>query len=169
LFSRRTAARRDKTSHREERDRHWMKLALDEARAALEVGEVPVGAVVVMDDSVIGRGHNEVESLGDATAHAEILAIGAACGTLRVPRLTGASIYVSMEPCPMCAGAIVLARFSRLVYACRDPKSGYCGTLGNIVDDPRLNHRVSVTSGVLEKESRALLSSFFEKLRARSA
>jgi len=160
--------RRKTTSSSGDRDGHWMELALEEARRALDEGEVPVGAVVVMGDRVVGRGHNEVESLGDPTAHAEIIAIGAACRSLKVPRLTGATIYVSMEPCPMCAGAIVLARLGRLVYACADPKSGYCGTLGNIVDDPRLNHRVPVTSGVLEKESRALLSSFFERLRARS-
>ena len=146
-----------------------MRIALDEARTALLRGEVPVGAVVVSDGKAIGRGHNEIESLADPTAHAEIIAIGAACRSLRVPRLTGATIYVSMEPCPMCAGAIVLARLDRLVYGCADPKAGYCGSLGNITDDPRLNHRVTVTSGVLEAESRALLTRFFRQLRTRSA
>jgi tRNA(adenine34) deaminase len=109
-----------------------------------------------------------VESLVDATAHAEILAIGAASRSLNVARLTDADIYVTMEPCPMCAGAIVLARLRRLAYGCRDPKSGYCGSLGTIVDDPALNHRVSVRSRVLEKECATLVSRFFAELRRRS-
>jgi tRNA(adenine34) deaminase len=129
-----------------------MRVALTEAERAYEEGEVPVGAVVVAGDRVIGRGHNQVLALGDPTAHAEILAIGAACRTRPGARLTGAVIYVTMEPCPMCAGALVLARLERLVYGCADPKSGYCGSLGNIVDDPALNHRVPVTSGVLMEE-----------------
>ena len=145
-----------------------MRAALVEARKAYDSGEVPVGAVVVVDDHVVGRGHNQVEGLGDPTAHAEILAIGAASRTLAATRLTEASIYVTMEPCPMCAGAIVLARLSRLAYGCPDPKSGYCGSLGNIVDDPALNHRVKVRSGVLEEECAALLSRFFVGLRRRS-
>jgi tRNA(adenine34) deaminase len=144
-----------------------MEAALEEARMALDEGEVPVGAVVVLRGRVIGRGHNQVESACDPTAHAEVIAIGAACRTLRVPRLTGGTIYVSMEPCAMCAGAIVQARLARLVYACSDPKAGYCGSLGNIADDPRLNHRVAVTSGILTEASAALVSGFFEDLRAR--
>ena len=145
-----------------------MRAALVEARKALAEGEVPVGAVVVVGDRVVGRGHNQVEGLGDPTAHAEILAIGAASRSLEATRLTEASIYVTMEPCPMCAGAIVLARLRRLAYGCRDPKSGYCGSLGNIVDDPALNHRVKVRSGVLEEECATLLSRFFVELRRRS-
>ena len=144
-----------------------MRAALVEARKALDEGEVPVGAVVVIGDRVIGRGHNRVEGLGDPTAHAEILAIGAASRSLKSARLTDASIYVTMEPCPMCAGAIVLARLSRLAYGCPDPKSGYCGSLGNIVDDPALNHRATVRSGVLEEECASLLSRFFAELRRR--
>jgi len=144
-----------------------MEAALDEARRALEEGEVPVGAVVVHGGRILGRGHNQVETTWDPTAHAEIIAIGAASGALRVPRLTGGTIYVTMEPCAMCAGAIVQARLARLVYACDDPKAGYCGSLGNIADDPRLNHRVAVTSGILAGASAALLAGFFEGLRAR--
>ncbi|MFH1690781.1 MAG: tRNA adenosine(34) deaminase TadA [Candidatus Eisenbacteria bacterium] len=148
-----------------DKDELWMKVALAEAEGALDEGDVPVGAVVVANDRVIGRGHNHVEALGDPTAHAEILAIGAACRTLKASRLTGAAIYVTMEPCPMCAGAIVLARLDSLVYGCPDSKSGYCGSLGNITDDPALNHRVSVRSGVLEGECATLLSRFFAELR----
>ena len=145
-----------------------MRAALVEARKAYDSGEVPVGAVVVVGERVIGRGHNRVEGLGDPTAHAEILAIGAASRSLKSARLTDASIYVTMEPCPMCAGAIVLARLSRLTYGCPDPKSGYCGSLGNIVDDPALNHRAQVRSGVLREECGELVSRFFEDLRGRN-
>lgn len=144
-----------------------MRVALTEAERAPDHGDVPVGAVVVVNERVVGRGHNQVEGLGDPTAHAEILAIGAASRTLGASRLTGAAIYVTMEPCSMCAGAIVLARLDRLVYGCPDPKSGYCGSLGNIADDPALNHRVLVKSGVLEGECAALLSRFFAVLRRR--
>ena len=144
-----------------------MRAALVEARKAYDSGEVPVGAVVVVGERVIGRGHNRVEGLGDPTAHAEILAIGAASRSLKSARLTDASIYVTMEPCPMCAGAIVLARLDRVVYGCPDPKAGYCGSLGNIVDDPALNHRATVRSGVLEEECASLLSRFFAELRRR--
>ena len=148
-------------------DRKWMEVALDEARRAVDDGEVPVGAVVVVDDRIVGRGHNRVESLADPTAHAEILAIGAACRSLGVPRLTGCTLYATIEPCPMCAGAIVQARLKRLVYGCPDPKAGYCGSLGSIVDDPRLNHTLSVTSAVLQEECRSLIVAFFESLRNR--
>jgi tRNA(adenine34) deaminase len=142
-----------------------MGAALDEAKRAVEVGEVPVGAVVVVDGRVAGRGHNSTEALCDPTAHAEIIAVGAACRALGVPRLTEGTIYVTMEPCPMCAGAIVQARLKRLVYGCDDPKAGYAGSLGNIADDPRLNHRVAITSGVRADECSALVSGFFERIR----
>jgi len=142
-----------------------MEVALDEARAAADEGEVPAGAVVVVGGRVVGRGRNAVERLKDPTAHAEILAIGAASRSLGVPRLTGGTIYATMEPCPMCAGAIIQARLERLVYGCNDPKAGYAGSLGNIVDDPALNHRVAVTSGLLADECGALVSRFFERLR----
>ncbi len=146
-------------------DERWMNAALDEARKAVDEGEVPVGAVVVSGDRVVGRGHNRTEALGDPTAHAEVLAIGAACTSLKVLRLTEATIYVTMEPCPMCAGAIVLARLRRLVYGCPDPKAGYAGTLGNILDDPSLNHRTAVASGVLREDCARLVSAFFDALR----
>ncbi len=148
-------------------DRTWMEAALDEARAALDMGEVPVGAVVVHEGRIVGRGRNQVETTGDPTAHAEILAIGAAAGALKVPRLTRATLYVTMEPCPMCAGAIVLARLERLVFGCTDPKAGYVGSLANTLDDPRLNHRVAVTSGVLGDECGRLVTAFFRTLRGR--
>jgi len=150
-----------------EEDERWMGLALDEARRAYDEGEVPIGAVVVDDGRVVGRGHNQVETLCDPTAHAEIIAIGAACRSLELPRLTEAIIYVTMEPCAMCAGAIVETRFRRLVYGCTDPKAGYAGSVGNVVDDPGLNHRVPVTSGVSAQACSDLLSSFFDALRAR--
>jgi len=143
-----------------------MNAALEEARCALYAGEVPVGAVVVRGDRIIGRGRNRVEETMDPTAHAEIIAIGAAASALKVPRLTGATIYITMEPCAMCAGAIVLARVRRIVYGCPDPKAGYCGSLGSIPEDPRLNHRVTVTSGVMEQECASIVSGFFEKLRS---
>lgn len=142
-----------------------MEAALEEARAADDEGEVPAGAVVVVGGRIVGRGRNAVERLRDPTAHAEILAIGAASRSLGAPRLTGGTIYATMEPCPMCAGAIVLARLERLVYGASDPKAGYAGSLGNIVDDPALNHRVAVTSGLLADECAALVSRFFERLR----
>ncbi len=150
----------------DELDHHWMGAALDEARCALDQGEVPIGAVVVRDDRIIGRGRNRVEETRDPTAHAEILAIGAASGALKVPRLTGATMYITMEPCAMCAGAIVLARLRRIVYGCADPKAGFCGSLGSIPEDPRLNHKVMVSSGVREEECASLVSGFFEKLRS---
>ena len=159
---------RSPTSAHVDRDELWMRAALVEAQKAFDEGEVPVGAVVVVGDQVVGRGHNQVEGLVDATAHAEILAIGAASRSLNAARLTDAEIYVTMEPCPMCAGAIVMGRLSRLTYGCPDPKSGYCGSLGNIVDDPALNHSVSVRSGVLEEECASLLSRFFAELRGGS-
>ena len=144
-----------------------MRAALVEAGKALDEGDVPVGAVVVVDGRIAGRGHNRVVSAGDPTAHAEILAIGAAARTLAAPRLTAGAIYVTMEPCPMCAGAIVLSRFRRLVYGCADPKTGFAGSLGNIVDDPALNHRVAVTSGILKEQCASLLSDFFRSRRRR--
>jgi len=144
---------------------YWMKQALREAGRAAEEGEVPVGAVIVHNSMVIGRGYNRTEGLGDATAHAEILAIGAASETLGDWRLEDCTFYVTLEPCAMCAGAIVQARVPLLVYGAPDPKAGACGTLYNIVDDPRLNHRVEVISGVLHEESAGLLKEFFSRLR----
>ncbi len=142
-----------------------MTAALDEARAASERDEVPVGAVVVRGDRIIGRGHNQRETLADPTAHAEMIAITAAAEFLRDWRLAGCAIYVTLEPCPMCAGAMVLSRLDRLVYGADDPKLGACGSMFSIVDDPRTNHQLEVVRGVLAGESTVLLQAFFHKQR----
>ena len=142
-----------------------MRAALREARASFARDEVPVGCVIVHDGLVIGRGHNQVESLQDATAHAEIVAIGAASNALGSWRLNECTLYVTLEPCSMCAGAIVLARLGRLVYGATDPKAGGCGSVLDVIGEPRLNHRVDVTRGVLEDECGELLREFFRKRR----
>jgi tRNA(adenine34) deaminase len=147
-------------------DERFMDAALREARLAEQAGEVPVGAVVVRDRRIIGRGHNQREKLRDPTAHAEMLAITAAAAHLGDWRLERCSLYVTLEPCPMCAGAIVLARIERLVFAAEDPKAGACGTLYSLTDDSRLNHRVITLGGVLEAESAHLLREFFARQRA---
>ena len=146
-------------------DEKWMRHALAEAQLALNKKEVPIGAVVVYEDKIIGRGHNQVERLNDPTAHAEIIAIGAASSYLNSWRLSGASLYVTIEPCVMCAGAIVLSRLDRLVFGAKDPKAGACGSLYNIVQDIRLNHQVQVIPYILEQECSQILESFFEKIR----
>ena len=146
-------------------DRSWMKEALGEAQKAAEMGEVPIGAVVVCGGVVLGRGHNRREIDGDPVGHAEILAIREAARTVGGWRLSGATMYVTLEPCPMCAGALVASRIDRLVFGAVDPKAGYCGTLGNVVQDPRLNHRLEVVGEVLAEESSALLRGFFARLR----
>ncbi len=142
-----------------------MKEALKEAEKALKKKEVPVGAVVVYQNKIIGRGHNQTETLKDATAHAEILAIGAASNFLNSWRLNDASIYVTVEPCIMCAGAIILSRLDRLIFGTPDPKAGACGSLYNLPQDIRLNHQVEIISGVLEDQCKSILKAFFEKLR----
>jgi tRNA(adenine34) deaminase len=146
-------------------DERFLEAALAEAHAAEDEGEVPIGAVVVHRGRVIGRGRNRVEATQDPTAHAEIIAIGAASQTLKSWRLDDATLYVTLEPCHMCAGAIVLARISRLVYGARDPKAGACGSLAMVPQDLRLNHRVEVVPGVLADECGAMLSEFFRKRR----
>ncbi len=148
-------------------DEYWMKLALAEAEQAFEMGEIPVGAVVVKDGKVIGRAGNRIITLGDPTAHAEILAIGAAAEATGYERLIDTSIYVTLEPCPMCAGAIVLARIPRLVYGTSDPKMGACGSLYDICRDDRLNHRAEVISGIMDRECGSILRDFFRTLRER--
>ncbi|MDA0683492.1 MAG: tRNA adenosine(34) deaminase TadA [Bacteroidetes bacterium] len=145
--------------------RRWMKMAIREAEKALDEGEVPVGAIVVHGGQVVGRGHNQVERLSDPTAHAEIIAITAACDRLRDKFLTEATLYVTLEPCPMCAGAITLARLKRVVYGAFDEKAGAASTLYNIPQDPRLNHYVDLVSGVEEQVCASLLTSFFRKKR----
>ncbi|GIV61319.1 MAG: tRNA-specific adenosine deaminase [Rhodothermaceae bacterium] len=146
-------------------DRRWMKQALQEAERAFDRGEVPVGAVVVRDHRVVGRGHNLVEHLQDPTAHAEIIAITAACETLGTKFLEGCTLYVTLEPCPMCAGAIVWARLSRLVFGAFDEKAGSASTLYNIPQDPRLNHHVDIVSGVEADRAAELLQAFFRTRR----
>jgi tRNA(adenine34) deaminase len=143
----------------------WMKAALREAQRAFDADEVPVGAIVVHHGEVIGRGYNQIEQLQDPTAHAEMIAITAASNYLHARRLENCTLYVSLEPCPMCAGAIVLARIPTLVFGSYDPKAGACGTLFNIVEDRRLNHSVHVVGGICDKESEALLKEFFGKKR----
>jgi tRNA(adenine34) deaminase len=147
-------------------DRYWMTQALAEARRAADLGEVPIGAVVVRDGEVVGRGHNRREIDGDPLAHAEMLALREAARLVGGWRLAGCSMYVTLEPCPMCAGALVASRVDRLVYGAADPKAGFCGSLGNLAQDPRLNHRLEVSSGVLAEESAALLRGFFASLRS---
>ena len=143
----------------------WMKHALLEAQKAYEQEEVPVGAVVVQNGKIIGRGHNQIERLQDPTAHAEMIAITAAANHLESRRLDDCTLYVTLEPCPMCAGAIVLARIPTLVFGSFDPKAGASGTLYNITHDRRLNHTVHVISGVCDRESEKLLKGFFGRVR----
>jgi tRNA(adenine34) deaminase len=146
-------------------DEEAMRLALAEAKRALAEGEVPVGCVILHEGAVIGRGHNQVERLADATAHAEIVAIGAASTTLGSWRLDACTLYVTLEPCAMCAGAIVLARVGRVVYGTHDPKAGACGSMLDVLDQPGLNHRPARTSGVLAEEAGGLLSEIFATKR----
>jgi tRNA(adenine34) deaminase len=146
-------------------DEAGMRAALREAGASAAADEVPVGAVIVHDGIVIGRGHNQTEALQDATAHAEILAIGAASNALGSWRLIDCTLYATLEPCAMCAGAIVLARIGRLAYGAADPKAGACGSVLDVIHEPRLNHRVEVTTGVLSDECGAILRSFFQRKR----
>ena len=146
-------------------DQFWMREALEVARRASKMGEVPVGAIIVKEDVALARAHNLREQIKDATAHAEVLAIRAASACIGDWRLTHTTLYVTLEPCPMCAGAIVLARIPRLVYAASDPKSGATGTLFNLLQDERLNHQVDVVKGVLAEESCSLLRSFFHERR----
>jgi tRNA(adenine34) deaminase len=148
-------------------DEQAMRDALAEAARAPEHGDVPVGAVVVMDGEIVARRHNEREGTGDPTAHAEILALRDAAVRAGTWRLDGATLVVTLEPCPMCAGALIAARVGRLVFGAADQKAGACGSLYNVCADPRLNHELPVTAGVLESEASALLDSFFSRLRER--
>jgi len=149
-------------------DRDGMREAIAEAERARALGEVPIGAVVVREGEVVGRGHNRREIDQNPLAHAEILAIGEAARRIGSWRLGGCTMYVTLEPCAMCAGALVNSRVERLVFGAADPKAGYCGTLGDLVRDPRLNHRLEVTGGVLAEECGRLLSGFFQELRRRT-
>ncbi len=142
-----------------------MRYALKEAEKAFDAGEVPVGCVIVHDGQIVGKAHNQRETLQDPTAHAEILAITQAAAQLRSWRLEGAKLYVTLEPCPMCAGAIILARIAEVHYGATDPKAGCCGTLMNLLDDKRFNHQPRVYTGLLADECGAILSDFFRRIR----
>lgn len=143
----------------------YMKEALEEAQKAFAEGEVPVGAVIERNGEIIGRGHNTTETAKDPTCHAEMTAIRQAAETVGGWRLSGCSLYATTEPCPMCAGAIVLARIEKLYIGTMDPKAGACGSLGNIPQDERLNHYVEIETGLLEAECAGLMKAFFRKLR----
>ena len=146
-------------------DEEGMEAALREARISAELDEVPVGCVISRDGMIIGRGHNQVESLRDATAHAEVIAIGAASSALGSWRLHECTMYVTLEPCAMCAGAIILSRVGRLVYGARDPKAGACGSVLDVIHEKRLNHRVDVSADVRAEECGGLLKEFFARKR----
>ena len=146
-------------------DELWMRRALDLAEEAGRLDEVPVGAVLVAPDGSTFEAHNRTRELSDPTAHAEMLALRQAADEAGDWRLLGYELYVTLEPCAMCAGAIVLARLDRLVFGAPDPKAGMCGSLGNIVQDPRLNHRVGLTGGVLADEAGEILRRFFRERR----
>lgn len=146
-------------------DELFMKAAIEEAKKAEAIGEVPIGAVIVKDGEIISTAYNLRETEQRAIAHAELLAIDDACQKLGTWRLSDTTLYVTLEPCPMCAGAIVLSRVDRVVYGAKDPKGGCAGTLMNLLQEDRFNHTAEVTSGVLEEECAALLSNFFKGLR----
>jgi tRNA(adenine34) deaminase len=146
-------------------DAIYMSEALKEAKRAFEEDEVPVGAVVVHKGRVISRGHNQIERLKDPTAHAEMLALTSATNFLGTKWLNGASVYVTIEPCSMCAGALVLSRIKKVYYGAADPKTGACGSIVNIANNKKLNHRIKVTGGILSEECAGILKEFFKKKR----
>ena len=148
-----------------EQDEKYMRLAIEQAQIAEENGDVPIGAVIIHNNQIIAKAYNQREQLQDPTAHAEIIALTQAAAALENWHLNGCTIYVTLEPCPMCAGALVLSRMDRLVYGCDDPKTGAVKSLYNIVQDERLNHRLEVTSGVLADECTKQLQDFFQKKR----
>ena len=149
------------------KDEYFMKEAIKEAKKAEELKEVPIGAVIVIGDKIISQAHNLRESRQNAVAHAELLAIDQACREMESWRLEEATLYVTLEPCPMCSGAIILSRVKRVVYGAADPKGGCAGTFMNLLQDERFNHQSEVTRGVLENECSQLLSDFFRGIRAR--
>jgi tRNA(adenine34) deaminase len=148
-------------------DNEYMGLALEEARKAYAMGEVPIGAVLVLDGEVIAQGHNMRESWHDATAHAEVIVIREACKRLGRWRLSGATLYVTIEPCPMCAGALVMSRIDRLVYGSADYKAGAVESLFNVVQNPGLNHSIAVTAGVRAEECAGIMKEFFRERRSK--
>lgn len=143
-----------------------MKEALKQAYQAFEEDEVPVGAVIVYEDKIIAKAYNEMEKLKDPTAHAEMLAITQATSYLNVARLDNCILYVTIEPCPMCAGALVWAKIKRIVYGADDPKTGACGTILNIAHNEKLNHRIEISKGVLSQECAQIIKEFFQRKRA---
>ncbi|MEX1029476.1 MAG: tRNA adenosine(34) deaminase TadA [Paenibacillaceae bacterium] len=145
----------------------WMRKAIVEARKAEAITEVPIGAVIVYEGQIVGRGHNLRETSYDPTAHAEMIAIREASKRLGAWRLSGCTLYVTLEPCPMCAGAIVQSRIDRVVYGTIDPKAGCAGTLMNLLQEDRFNHRTDIVEGVLQEECAELLTSFFRRLRGK--
>lgn len=149
-----------------EHDIPFMQAALAEAELAREKGEVPIGAVIVLDGRIVGRGHNLRETSNDPTTHAEMVAIREAAEAIGHWRLLETTLYVTLEPCVMCMGAMILARIPRLVYACRDPRAGAVGSIYDFSQDDRFNHKVEVTEGVLGEECSQMLSGFFQELRA---
>ncbi len=149
------------------KDEIYMKEALKEALKAQEKEEVPVGCVIVHKDRIIARAHNQVETLKDPTAHAEMIAITQAAASLKSKWLQGATVYVTIEPCIMCAGALILARIKQLVFGAKDPKTGACGSVFDIPKEKNLNHRFKIKSGIMEQDCASLLSEFFKKKRRR--
>jgi tRNA(adenine34) deaminase len=146
-------------------DEYYMELALQEAQKAKANGDIPVGAVIIFEGKIVGKGHNQVEKKKDCIAHAELIAIKKAVRTVGYKHLIDCTMYVTLEPCSMCAGALVLARLNKVVFATADPKTGAVGSLYNIPQDTRLNHFVQIESGVLEETSETLIKDFFRRLR----
>ena len=146
-------------------DKQYMELAIKEAKKALGIGEVPIGAIVIYNGEIVGRGYNLKEELQDPTAHAEMIAIREAAQRLGSWRLSDCQLFVTLEPCPMCIGAMLQARIKRLVYGAADEKGGATGSLYNLADDERFNHQIEVKSGVLAEESSQMLKEFFRSLR----
>ena len=153
-------------SDEKEFDKHCMRLAVREAEKAFDAGEVPVGAVVVHENKIIGRAHNQTRLLKDPTAHAEMLALTQACQALEAGRLPAATVYVTLEPCPMCVGAMILARIKRLVFGAREKKTGACGSVVHLLADGKWNHSFWIEEGLMEFDSAALLQEFFKAKRA---
>ncbi len=151
----------------DELNQYFMKLAIEEAQKAEAIGEVPIGAILVMNGEVIAKAHNLRETEQRSIAHAEMLVIDKACKKLGTWRLENTTLYVTLEPCPMCAGGIILARIPKVVYGARDPKGGCAGTLMNILQEPQFNHQSEVIHGVLEDECGTMISSFFQKIRTK--
>ena len=148
-------------------DEYWMGFALREAKNAFDEEEIPVGAVIIHGNVIVGRGHNLCENLSDPTAHAEMLAITSAAETLKTKRLDGCTIYVTLEPCPMCTGAILNAKIPRVIFGAYDDDAGMCGSVDNLLDRNLLNHKALIKGGVREEECRLLLTDFFQMMRKR--